>query len=503
MDLTLINRAGETGDIESLYNIIQGDVFIFERVDEVPFIDTPLHKAASAGHIPFAMEMMNLKPSFARKLNPDGFSPMHLALQNDRAELVLQLLKIDKSLVRVKVREGKTPFHYAAEIGGPDLIKPFLKACPECIQDVTVMGRTALHLALQNDRVAEIEAILRWLDRYQYHQSTENWIREALKCRDIDGDTVLHVAATKDQAQVVQTLLLTFKLKKDAKNSEGLTALDIIERQRNEREVNNDELMDISRVGKPKTFMLKILYMFKALSINISRDSQRMATENRSAFLVVAGLILTATYNAALNPPGGVWASTDNSGASMNTTSNHALNGTSSALHHKPGTAIMSTKNFSVFWFCNSFTFWITLMLVSYLLPVEFFKALGDAWAEFVKVDEDTAAKNIFDVAKLLIMVESRLNIPPVVSVKMRDHIFRIIVSCADESGDDVVAVGMERSSVIAKDSSLSQRLKTKGQQLEGKMRGESSSRPFELLLSRQVDADVGKCDFSACQKGS
>ncbi|XVF77530.1 hypothetical protein PTKIN_Ptkin14bG0052100 [Pterospermum kingtungense] len=141
---------------------------------------------------------------------------------------------------------------------------------------------------------------------------------------------------------------------------------------------------------------------------------------------------------------------------------------------------------------------WIKLEEVPLQLwDVEFFKALGDAWGEFVKVDKETAAKNRFDVAKLLIMVERRLNIPHVVSVKMGDHIFRIIVSCTDESRDDVVAVGMERSSVIPMDASFSQRLKTKGQQLEGKMRGVTTDMSFELLLGRQVDANMENCDFS------
>ncbi|KAL4385488.1 hypothetical protein GQ457_15G023880 [Hibiscus cannabinus] len=49
------------------------------------FVDTPLHVSAASGNIGFEMEMMSLKPSFARKLNRDGFSPIHLALLKDHA----------------------------------------------------------------------------------------------------------------------------------------------------------------------------------------------------------------------------------------------------------------------------------------------------------------------------------------------------------------------------------------------------------------------------------
>lgn len=79
-----LNQIAQQGNIDAFYSLIREDVSLLENMDKLPFVDTPLHKAASAGHTRFAMEMMRLKPSFARKLNPDGFSPMHLALQNDQ-----------------------------------------------------------------------------------------------------------------------------------------------------------------------------------------------------------------------------------------------------------------------------------------------------------------------------------------------------------------------------------------------------------------------------------
>ena len=90
---------------------------LLECIDELPFINTPLHIAASYGNIQFGLELMNLKPSFARKLNPNGFSPIHFALQNGHIELVRQLLQLDGDLVRVKGRERLTPLHYVVESG--------------------------------------------------------------------------------------------------------------------------------------------------------------------------------------------------------------------------------------------------------------------------------------------------------------------------------------------------------------------------------------------------
>ena len=79
-------------NIDEFYNLIGEDVKLLEYIDKLPFVNTPLHIAASYGNIQFAPWMMSLKPSFARKLDPNGFSPIHRALQNGHIELVRQLL---------------------------------------------------------------------------------------------------------------------------------------------------------------------------------------------------------------------------------------------------------------------------------------------------------------------------------------------------------------------------------------------------------------------------
>ncbi|XWS75023.1 hypothetical protein CRYUN_Cryun01aG0049400 [Craigia yunnanensis] len=108
MEIQLI-EAAQMNDIDGLIELIQQHERILEDIDEVPFANTPLHEAASIGHIDFAIEMMNLKPSFARKLSHAGFSPLHLALQNNQHQMVRVLLNVDKDLVRVKGRQGMTP----------------------------------------------------------------------------------------------------------------------------------------------------------------------------------------------------------------------------------------------------------------------------------------------------------------------------------------------------------------------------------------------------------
>ncbi|PPE02205.1 hypothetical protein GOBAR_DD00732 [Gossypium barbadense] len=87
-----LKRAAETGNIDALYSFIHHDANVFKRIDEMEFVDTPLHVAAVAGNTGFAMEMMNLKPSFARKLNPGMGFPPSLAFLPEKPEMVIDFL---------------------------------------------------------------------------------------------------------------------------------------------------------------------------------------------------------------------------------------------------------------------------------------------------------------------------------------------------------------------------------------------------------------------------
>lgn len=106
MDQRSLEAAAKSGNIDLLYKLIHEDPYVLDKIDDVPFVDTPLHVAAVTGKTDFAMEIMNLKPSFARKFNADGLTPLHLAVDHGHFWLVLEVLKVDPSLVRLKGRHG-------------------------------------------------------------------------------------------------------------------------------------------------------------------------------------------------------------------------------------------------------------------------------------------------------------------------------------------------------------------------------------------------------------
>ena len=165
-NVSTLEEAAMSGDINSLYEVIQQDPRILEDVDAVPFIDTPMHIAARAGHLEFAIEIMTLKPSLALKLNQQGFSPVHIALQNNHHYMVKRLVCINMGLVRVKGREGLTPLHFVCQSEeNIELLIFFLNCCPDSIEDLNVRRETALHIALRYGNFRALRVLVGWLPR--------------------------------------------------------------------------------------------------------------------------------------------------------------------------------------------------------------------------------------------------------------------------------------------------------------------------------------------------
>ena len=197
-----IDTRSDDNYIDEFYNLIGEYVELLEHIDELPLINTPLHIAAFYGNIQFALELMSLRPSFAWKLDPNGFSPIHRALQNGHIKLVHQFLQLDEDLVRVKGREQLTPLHYVAKSGEHlSLLNKFLLVCPDSITDVTLRNETALHIALKNDKLEAFKFLVKWLG-LNVHKNAVLHQRSVLNKKDNEGNTVLHIAVSKNQTEV-------------------------------------------------------------------------------------------------------------------------------------------------------------------------------------------------------------------------------------------------------------------------------------------------------------
>ncbi|XP_075646268.1 uncharacterized protein LOC142617348 isoform X2 [Castanea sativa] len=310
-----LKQVAQSGDIDAFYTLIREDVQLLEHIDELPFAETPLHIAASAGQIPFAVETMGLKPSFARKLDPEGFSPIHLALKNGHIELVRQLLQLDGDLVRVKGKGRLTPLHYMVE------------------SDVTVQNETVLHIALKNTRLEAFQFFVGWLANSSFENAEFNK-RTVLNWKDNEGKTVLHILASTNQTQALRHLLSWCKgfvavnhrcmrfVDVNRKNLEGKTAWDM------SQEGNREIRVMLRRAGakpgstlptsngypnpkyqRPLTVSDSTIERLgdAFLLRSLRREIRKFTVEWRNILLVVAALLVTLSFQAVLTPPGGVW----------------------------------------------------------------------------------------------------------------------------------------------------------------------------------------------------
>ncbi|XP_009117897.1 ankyrin repeat-containing protein BDA1-like isoform X1 [Brassica rapa] len=316
-----LQQAAKSGSIDELYALIDENPYILENIDAVPFINTPLHVAAASGNIEFAMEMLNLKPSLARKLNTSGYSPLHLAVETGHTDFVSWMLKHDHSLACLNGRNGMIPFHLVVVRGNVDLVAECLLVSPECIRDVSVNGRNALHLAVVNDRYEVLQVLTGWIKRTMQRNAFKNEFC-FLNKEDFSYNTALHLAAQKNDLQAVRLLLECQHVERNKVNGDGLTFLDILRNLENsgdwdldlEQVIIKTRCKEAASMPKPKSqshFLKSPFTFWTFYSTGMKRLRSNSSEEVRGPFLIVFTLIITVTYQTGLQPPGGDHSSKD------------------------------------------------------------------------------------------------------------------------------------------------------------------------------------------------
>ncbi|XP_023632877.1 ankyrin repeat-containing protein BDA1 [Capsella rubella] len=361
-----LQQAAESGSINELYALIDENPYILDHFDAVPFVNTPLHVAAAAGKKQFAIEMLNLKPSFARKLNTRGYSPLHVAVDNEQRGFVSRMLWLDHTLARVKGRNGITPFLSLVLRGNAGLVAECLLTSPECIEDVNVNGQNALHLAVINDRFEVLQVLTGWIQRMSQKNADSIEIH-VLNKRDFGYNTALHLAAYKSDHQAVRLLLECRLVQRNKVNGDGLTFLDILRNQEQscrgrgqgtvgveldlEQVVLKTGCKEAASVRKSKArseFLKSPITFVTYCSTSMRRLRSNTSDESRGVFLIVCALIITATYQTALQPPGGVHQSED----------------------ANAGSVVMKHSFFILLWVSNTVGFCCALFYTFCLIPL-------------------------------------------------------------------------------------------------------------------------------------
>ncbi|KAL3742672.1 hypothetical protein ACJRO7_018053 [Eucalyptus globulus] len=281
-------EASYVENVDQRYSLIRENVLILN----IAFLvvgDNPLHVASMAGHMNLVREVLKLRTEFASELNQDGFSPLHIAAARGEG-----------GYCSVAFESEQSP-------GGAKVLKELVSTCPDSVEEVTGRRESVLHLTMKNGQFEAFKLLVLLPKRFN-KQRVGN-------CRDGQGNQILHLAVYRKQYEtsVVKFLLSGDAIDKDlidvnARNEVGLTPLDILLLVNNE--AGDAEMVEIlmrSRATRIPTV--------RVLQVQEERDSP---SDVRNALLVVAALITIATYQAMLQPPGGLWQ--DNSGSSSSST---------------------------------------------------------------------------------------------------------------------------------------------------------------------------------------
>uniref|UniRef100_A0A1J3DUN7 Ankyrin repeat-containing protein n=1 Tax=Noccaea caerulescens TaxID=107243 RepID=A0A1J3DUN7_NOCCA len=285
-------------------------------------------------------------------LDKDGFSPLHAAAAAGQVETVRAILGIDKKLCRLKGSDGKTPLHVATMRGKIDVIRELVLTCVDSVEDDTFQGQTALHLAVLHQEIGAVIAIVELI--------TETNRIQVLYKKDEQGNTALHLATWRKNRQVIEVLVQampeesrTFEV--NALNKMGLSTLDLLvmfPSEAGDREIYEKLTESGAQRGRDVS----------ASNVEISTST----SEARSALLVVASLVATATFQASLTPPGGTWQDSNIPDVSQNRTSVNTTNQQA----HVAGQSIMGTFNgvaFTLFVFFNTIGFSVSLSMLNIL----------------------------------------------------------------------------------------------------------------------------------------
>ncbi|CAN1126731.1 Ankyrin repeat-containing protein BDA1 [Linum perenne] len=362
MDLKLM-EACQSGNVNILHQLLRSNPFLLHLTPV-----NPLHMAAIAGHVDFTKEILKLKPELAIELNQDGFSALHYAAANGKLEIVRELVKVNKDLCRIQGIDKKTPLHSAAVRGKGEVIMEMVMSCPDCVEDVSDEKETALHLAVKNSQFGAIKVLVDWIAEMNKGR--------VLNSKDEQGNTVLHLASWKKHRQVIELLVAELEVEVNAMNNTGLTALDLM--LMFPSEAGDREIMEILvTAGAVRGREVLLLNPQSQLNGESSCSQEKdmeeyfkfkkgrdSPSDARSALLVIAVLVATATFQLGVNPPGGVWQED----TYMNNT--RETEEKDDHKSHIAGESIMGTRNgvaFSIVAVFNTVGFSTALLMISIL----------------------------------------------------------------------------------------------------------------------------------------
>ncbi|KAM7515342.1 hypothetical protein LguiA_004925 [Lonicera macranthoides] len=366
MEISLMREklydASFRGDIQSLDELLREDEPVlnyYERPSPFRFNETPLHVAATRGHVDFAKALLQRRPDLVSELDSRLRSPLHLASANGHVEMVKLLLEADADVCLIEDKFGRTPLHLAAmDKGRVEVVNELIKAKPEAIMYPLNKTKTItiLHLYVIRNGLKALDQLLEVDCTF-------------LNSQDGEGNTILHKVVALKQWETMKHLVLNPQLAVDLKNANSFTASDLIKQM--PEDPKNTEMRNL---------LLKTEFSKSFSQCNNTYNKNENLLENkRDAILVAATVIASMTFQGAINPPGGVWENDDM--ISYTNATGHVVNRTIVA-----GTSIMATNNevyYTVYEVFNAASF--VAAIITVLLLISGSPTFGTTWFHFMR----------------------------------------------------------------------------------------------------------------------
>ncbi|XP_022980640.1 ankyrin repeat-containing protein NPR4-like isoform X2 [Cucurbita maxima] len=208
-------------------------------------------------------------------------TPLHLASKNGDIDTVRALLENNTSACLVYDNNGFIPLHYAVINGQVEIMKELINARPQSIWMKLNDGRTVLHLCVEGDHLESIKLLIEtFMNRHEGFLNTT----------DDKGNTILDLSTTLRKSEMVGYLLSLSEVKTRI-NTPNVRKRSLASQNSTKQRRESASF----RVGRWKTWRKKLKY------------KGDWVQEVQGIMMLVATVIATVTFQAGVNPAGGVW----------------------------------------------------------------------------------------------------------------------------------------------------------------------------------------------------
>ncbi|KAG6684204.1 hypothetical protein I3842_12G051100 [Carya illinoinensis] len=300
-----VNDAGETPLYIAVERNYENLVLEILQTCNSPAYDGPLGRTALHAAV-FWDNKVTIKPILERiggastkKADQEGWTPLHLAAYSNWWWSTQLLLEHDSQVAYMKDKEGRTALHIAAYRGNNRVMESIIGMCPDCCELVDNRGWNALHFAVEGD-VRTVSTILK-------NSSLSNLLNE----KNAEGNTPLHHQYSRYSEDVNRDLMDHPRVDKMAFNKNNLNAYQVA---LTSAKLSPKKKMDIATKLRSRSRRVFLKEDENNITLDdIMKDEVKWCQARRKEYLVkaaethliVAAVITTVTFTAAITMPGG------------------------------------------------------------------------------------------------------------------------------------------------------------------------------------------------------